>query len=57
MPRWTPEENQFLMEHAYRAKWDDIARTVGRSIGACQAQFRKIAGLQKSTGRWKGIGK
>jgi len=55
MPRWTPEENAFLMEHAYKSKWADIARTVGRTIGACQAQFRKIAALRKSTGTWKGI--
>jgi hypothetical protein len=53
--RWTPEENNFLMEYAYKASWSQIAATVGRTEEACKAQFEKIRKLRIANGTWKGI--
>jgi hypothetical protein len=55
MDRWTPEENELLMRYGHRAPWAQIAQTVGRTVGACQAQYRKIERLRKQMGTWKGI--
>lgn len=54
-PKWTPEENEFLMEHAHRVPWERIAASIGRTPLACQAHFEKIRKLRIASGTWKGL--
>jgi hypothetical protein len=53
--RWTTEENNFLMDFAYRKSWEEIARVLGRSEGACKKHYEKIKDLREKMGTWKGI--
>jgi hypothetical protein len=53
--KWTPEENAFLMENAYKVSWSVIAAKLGRTELACQSQFKKIRKLRIASGTWKGL--
>jgi hypothetical protein len=53
--RWSSDENVFLMKHAYKAPWGQIAATLGRTETACKKHYEKIVRLRKQMGTWKGI--
>lgn len=53
--KWSSEENEFLMQYAYKAPWPQIAASLGRTEVACRDHFDKIVKLRKSMGTWKGI--
>jgi hypothetical protein len=54
-PKWSPEENEFLMRNAHREPWSLIAINLGRTELACKKQFEKIKKLRQAMGTWKGL--
>jgi hypothetical protein len=53
--RWTSDENVFLMKHAHKAPWSQIAASLGRTELACKKHFEKLVDLRKKMGTWNGI--